>query len=100
MECDDRKCAKHGGVKVRGNIFTGRVISGRMERTVTIEREITHYVRKYERYQKVRSRIKAHNPPCVNAKEGDIARVGETRKLSKTKSFVVLNVLGRKGEGK
>ncbi len=89
-ECNDKNCPVHGSIKVRGNVFTGKVISAKPAKTVTIERKIIEFVPKYERYKKVRSRIHAHNPPCINAKEGDIVRIGETRKISKTKSFVVL----------
>ena len=89
-ECNDIKCAKHGNVKVRGNVFTGIVVSDKAMKTVTIERTLTHYVAKYERYKKFRSRIKAHNPECIAAKVGDMVKAGETRKLSKTKNFVIL----------
>jgi len=89
---------------VRGNIFEGIVVSAKADKTVTVERDITHFINKYERYKKVRTRIKAHNPESVNAKEGDRVRIGETRKISKTKSFVVMKVLGdkkgKKGEKK
>jgi len=83
---------------VRGNVFVGVVKSAKAMKTVTIERDIVHYVQKYERFKKSRSKIYAHNPASVNAKEGDTVRVGETRQLSKTKSFIVLEVL--KGGGK
>src|SRR3989338_2342827 len=91
-ECNDERCAKHGRVKVRGNVFTGKVVSAKASKTVIVERQIVHFISKYERYKKTRSRIAAHNPECMNAKEGDIVTIGETRKLSKTKSFVVLSV--------
>jgi len=84
-----------GGFSVRGDVFTGRVVSAKASKTVTVKREIVHYLKKYERYKKVRSRIKAHNPPEVGAKEGDTVVVGETRRISKTKSFVVLGVVKR-----
>ena len=90
--CNDAKCAIHGQIKVRGNIFTGKVVSSKAQKTVTVERILTQFVPKYQRYKKVRSRIHAHNPACINAKENDIVRIGETRKLSKTKAFVVLEV--------
>ncbi len=92
-ECNDRKCPFHGKTKVRGIKLIGRVISAKPKKTVTVERTLIQYVPKFERYKKVRSRVHAHNPPCVNAKEGDIVLIGETRKLSKTKNFVVLKIL-------
>ncbi len=91
-KCNDKKCAKHGSIKVRGNVFTGIVTSSKPHKTVIIERIITKKVPKYERYKKTKSKIAAHNPECINAKEGDTIKIGETRKLSKTKSFVVLEV--------
>lgn len=96
-ECNDRKCAVHGEVKVRGNVLMGKVVSAKRDRTVTVERKLTQYVPKYERYSKSRSRVAAHNPVCVNAKEGDMVKIGETRKLSKTKSFVVLEIVKEEG---
>ena len=89
-ECNDPKCPIHGSIKVRGNIFTGEVIRDKAQKTVAIEMIKTIYVKKYERYKKARSRIAAYNPACINAKLHDIVKIGETRKLSKTKSFVVL----------
>ncbi|HZX20650.1 MAG TPA: 30S ribosomal protein S17 [archaeon] len=80
---------------VRGAILTGMVVSAKAPKTVTVERRFTKYIPKYERYKKSKSKIKAHNPEEINAKEGDVVTIGETRKLSKTKSFVVLNILKR-----
>jgi len=101
-ECNDLKCPVHGKVKVRGNVFTGRVVSAKADKTAVVERKITQWIGKYERYKKKRSKVYAHNPKCIGAKEGDMVRIGETRKLSKTKSFVVLGLAkeeGRKDEG-
>ncbi len=88
---------KAEGFSVRGSILTGTVVSAKAPKTVTVERIITKYIPKYERYKKSKSRIQAHNPESINAKEGDVVRIGETRKLSKTKNFVVLEVI-KKGE--
>lgn len=79
---------------VRGNEFVGRVISAKAPKTVTVEREMTVYIPKYERYKKVRSKVHAHNPEWINAKENDIVKIGETRKLSKTKAFVITQIMG------
>ncbi|MBI2598505.1 MAG: 30S ribosomal protein S17 [Candidatus Diapherotrites archaeon] len=95
QECSDLRCAAHGQIKTHGNIFSGEVISTKADKTVTIQRSVTHYVPKYERYKKVRSKIAAHKPPCIDVFVGDIVRIEETRKLSKTKNFVVTKVLKR-----
>ena len=92
-ECNDAKCPVHGGLKVRGQTLQGQVVKDRMHRTVVIERELMKYVPKYKRYMKVTSRLAAHNPACVNAKTGQVVEVGETRKLSKTKSFVITKIV-------
>ena len=89
-----KKEGKHANVAVRGNEFVGKVVSAKAPKTATVEREITLYVSKFERYKKARSRVHAHNPEWINAKEGDIVRIGETRKLSKTKAFMITEIVG------
>ncbi|MAG21996.1 MAG: 30S ribosomal protein S17 [Candidatus Diapherotrites archaeon] len=92
-ECNDTRCPVHGNIKIRGNVFDGKVVSAKPDKTVTVQRKLVRYLPKFERYKKIRSKIYAHNPECINAKEDDMVRVGETRKLSKTKSFVVMEIL-------
>ena len=94
---EEKKADNNQEVSVRGNTLTGLVVSAKAPKTVTVERKITSYVSKYQRYKKGKSKIQAHNPENINAKEGDIVKIGETRKLSKTKSFIVLEIL-EKGE--
>ena len=81
---------------IRGNILEGKVISAKANKTVTVERILPKYVAKYERYMNTRSRIHAHNPESIHAKEGDMVKIGETRRISKTKSFVVMEILHKK----
>jgi small subunit ribosomal protein S17 len=64
-----------------------------MNGTVVVEHEYLHYVKKYKRYEKRRSRYHAHSTPCINASAGDVVRIAECRPLSKTKSFVVVEVM-------
>ena len=66
-----------------------------MRKTAVIEFERLYFLKKYERYEKRRTRLKAHNPECINAKEGDIVKVMECRPLSKTKNFVIIKNLGK-----
>ena len=92
---EELKMENKSDMSVRGAVLQGKVVSARMAKTVVVQRTIVRYVPKFERYKKIRSKVKAHNPPEINAKEGDIVKIGETRKLSKTKSFVVLEIIKR-----
>lgn len=93
MECKDPRCPIHGGLKYRGMQFEGKVVSDKAKKTVIVEVPYTMYVYKYERSLRRRSRIPAHNPECINAKLNDMVNVAETRRLSKTKTFVVTNII-------
>lgn len=89
-DCHDDKCPFHGSLKVRGRTFTGTVVSDKMQNTATIEWARRRYNKKYERFEVRRSRIKAHNPKCIDAKTGEKVTIIETRPLSKTKNFVII----------
>ena len=91
--CEDPKCPFHGELPVRGIIFEGKVVSDKAAKTAIIERYYIHYIPKYERYERRHSRMAAYNPECVNAKAGDKVKIAECRPLSKTKSFVVVEVI-------
>ncbi len=86
----DRHCPFHGEQNTRGREFVGTVIRSKVPRSVTVEWTGQRYIPKYERYEKTRSRVKAHCPECIGAVEGDTVRIMETRKISKTKNFVVI----------
>jgi small subunit ribosomal protein S17 len=88
--CEDVNCPFHGKLAVRGQILEGVVISDKAQKTVVVLRSYLKKIRKYERYEPRRSKIHAHNPPCINAKVGDVVKIAECRPLSKTKSFVVV----------
>jgi len=99
-KCEDEICPFHGRLKCRGKILTGTVISTKMQKTVTVEFEKRYYIPKYERYEKRRTRIKAHNPECIAAKDGDIVRISECRPLSKIIHFaVVKKIRGKEVKG-
>ena len=72
--------------------LVGRVVSDKMENTVTvlIERKVKHPM-----YGKVMVRSRkyhAHNEGNL-AKAGDLVEIVETRPVSRTKSWAVTNVL-------
>lgn len=80
-------------ITTRGRTFTGKVVSAKAQKTVTVEWDRRIYVPKYERYRTKRSKVKAHNPPEISAKEGDIVIIAECRSISKTKKFLVVEIL-------
>ncbi|MGQ9460684.1 MAG: 30S ribosomal protein S17 [Candidatus Bathyarchaeaceae archaeon] len=91
--CNDNNCPFHGDLSVRGRTLEGVVISAKMEKTVIVRRDYLDYVPKFKRYERRHSHIPAHNPPCINVKEGDRVKVAECRPISKTVSFVVVEKL-------
>lgn len=93
--CSDKNCPFHGSIKLRGRIFTGKVLAGRAQKTATVGWERMYYIPKFERYEKRRTKLHVHNPECINAGENDIVKIAETRPLSKTKHFVIIEKLGK-----
>lgn len=94
QKCEDRNCPFHGTLSVRGRAFEATVVSDKMARTVTVELEHMHKIAKYERYERRTSKLHAHNPPCIAARAGDKVKLMECRRLSKTKSLVVVQKSG------
>lgn len=72
----------------------GRVVSNKMDKTVTVrlERLVKHPL--YGKYIRRSSKVHAHdeNNEC---NEGDTVRISQSRPLSKTKSWQVVEVVER-----
>ena len=92
-QCNDVKCPFHGTLRMRGAVFIGKVISAKERKSAVVAIDYTRKVRKYERLEKRRSKLHCHVPSCMEVKEGDTVEVAECRKLSKTKSHVVIKVV-------
>ena len=73
-------------------LVTGTVVSDKVKKTAIVMLDYTRYIYKYESFLRKRSRIPAHNPECINARLGDTGNLHETRRLSKTKSFVITGI--------
>jgi len=89
-DCEDVNCPFHGTLSVRGKSFVGTVVTSKAMKTASVEWNSKHFIPKYERYENKRTKIKAHNPSCIKAKDGDVVVVNECRPLSKTKKFVIM----------
>jgi len=89
-ECSDKHCPFHSGLKIRGRIFNGIVVSKDAHKTCKVQWPRRFYLPKYERYEKRRSILKVHNPPCIDAIVGDNVTIVECKPISKTKKFVII----------
>ena len=72
----------------------GRVISNKMDKTVTIlvERQVKHAL--YGKYIKRSTKLHAHDADN-SCNEGDVVRVTEIAPLSKTKNWRVVEIVTR-----
>jgi small subunit ribosomal protein S17 len=73
---------------------TGRVVSNKMDKSVTVllERQIKHAL--YGKYIKRSTKVLAHDEEN-NCGEGDTVMIAECRPLSKLKSWRVIEILER-----
>jgi len=93
-KCNDVHCPVHGSVSLRGRSFVGTVLANKMQHTAVIQWQFKRYLPKFERYEKCKSKVKAHNPECLSIKQGDIVEIKECRPLSKAKNFVIVKKVG------
>ncbi|HLR87246.1 MAG TPA: 30S ribosomal protein S17 [Wenzhouxiangella sp.] len=74
--------------------LTGKVVSDKMDKTVTVrlERLVKHPL--YGKYIRRSSKVHAHDPEN-DCREGDTVRIEHVRPISKTKTWHVVEVLER-----
>ena len=95
-ECqNDENCPFHGKLSVRGKVLTGVIVKAKAVKTAVFQLQRTVSVPKYERQEKRKTRIRVHNPECINAKEGDLVTISECKPISKTKRFVIIEKKGQ-----
>ena len=72
----------------------GLVVSDKMDKTITIaiERQVKHPI--YGKFVKQTTKLKAHDENN-EAGEGDVVRIQETRPMSKTKRWRLVEVVER-----
>ena len=73
-------------------VYTGRVVSDKMDKTVTVMVETQKKHALYGKRVKYSKKFKAHDEQN-EAKMGDIVRIMETRPLSATKRFRLMEVV-------
>ena len=95
----DQKCPFTGNVSIRGRIMRAQVRSTKMKRSIVIRRDYLHYIEKYQRYMKRHKNFTVHCSPAFEPKVGDEVIVGQTRPLSKTIRYNVLQLIAKAGAG-
>ena len=84
-------------IDTKQHTVEGRVVSNKMDKTVTVlvERQVKHAL--YGKY--IRRSTKLHAHDADNAcNEGDVVRVAEIAPMSKTKNWRVVEILSRAAE--
>ena len=77
--------------------LTGKVVSDKMDKTITvlIERRVKHPI--YGKYVSKSSKLKAHDE-SNECKAGDVVTIQELRPLSKSKSWALVKIEKRTTE--
>lgn len=73
-------------------VYQGRVVSDKMDKTITVEVRTTKTHPIYGKRVKYSKKYYAHDEENV-ANVGDVVRIMETRPLSRNKRFRLLNVV-------
>ena len=73
-------------------VYLGRVVSDKMDKTITVQVDTSKTHPKYGKRVKYSKKYKAHDE-LNSAREGDIVRIMETRPLSATKRFRLLEIV-------
>ena len=82
----------NGSLSIRGKIFEGIVINAKANGTVVVERESLIDFTKFKRFGRSKNKIHAHVPSNLDIQEGDYVVAAECRPISKSVSFVVVEV--------
>ncbi len=91
-ECDDPRCPFHGQLPTRGRIFSGKVISDKMNksRVVKVSRKARHPL--YSKVIKRTTSFMVHDEKN-ETHLGDRVRIIETRPLSKNKRWYISKII-------
>jgi small subunit ribosomal protein S17 len=60
---------------------------------IVVSREYPRLVSKYKRYERSSSKVHAFLPSCMDVNEGDEVKIAECKPISKTVSFVTVEVI-------
>jgi small subunit ribosomal protein S17 len=84
--------AEHG--EGRPAVRLGRVVSDKADKTITVRIDVARRHRRYEKIVRSSTTLHAHDE-ANDAHEGDLVRLVESRPLSRTKRWRLVDVLER-----
>ena len=82
----------NGSLTIRGKLFEGIVINAKAKGTAVIQKESPIYFTKFKRFGRSKNKIHAHIPSNLDVREGDHVIAAECRPISKSVSFVIVEV--------
>lgn len=76
----------------KGRLVIGKVVSDKMEKTIVVEveRQVKH--RLYGKFMRRKTKLYAHDEKEV-CQVGNIVKIQETRPISKTKTWVLVEII-------
>lgn len=82
---------ENSGVVKSGRMITGRVVSNKMDKSITVmvERRVRHPV--YGKYVTKSTKLHAHDE-ANECQEGDTVTIREVRPISKTKTWQLISI--------
>jgi len=91
------KASAKTSTESRQNTVEGRVVSNKMDKTVTVlvERQIKHAL--YGKYLRRSTKLHAHDADNA-CQQGDLVRIAECAPLSKTKNWRVVEIVAHAAE--
>ena len=84
----------HAAVEGTRRVRQGVVVSDKAEKTITVRIDVARRHRRYEKIVRSSSTVHAHDENN-DANEGDVVRVIESRPLSRTKRWALVDVVER-----
>jgi small subunit ribosomal protein S17 len=84
----------HGASEGKRKVRQGIVVSDKAEKTIVVRIDVARRHRRYEKIVRSSSMLHAHDENN-DAHQGDVVRVIESRPLSRTKRWKLVDVLER-----
>ena len=92
IEENEKNNPFNGSLSIRGKLFEGIVINAKANGTAVIQKESPIYFKKFKRFGRSKNKIHAHVPSNLNVQKGDHVIAAECRPISKSVSFVIIEV--------